>query len=211
MSIQQALASIGRKIDRHLPEERAVRILRRSDIFSRVFLPICMIVFACVELLKKLVHPQVATAVPVTPAGGALQGKVTSVTVELTDPNLLDRLVATAPSLVNFTLVVAAFGYLLWAGKIKKVEEVKAPRGIKWILCVVGVMGTALLLGPILTALLVSQYFGVRVSLYGVDTGALLLVSAVLLLLVSAAEGSLGWVAERQRAENLDGQMKDVV
>ena len=211
MFIQQAFARIGRSIDERLTEAAAVRILRRFDIFSRIFMPICMIVFACVELLKKLVHPQVATAVHAAPAGGSLQGKVTSVTVELADPSVLDRLVAATPNFMNFTLVVAAFGYLLWAGKVEKVKEVKAPKGLKWILGAAGVVGIGLILSPALTALLISEYFGVRVPLYTVDMGALLLVSAVTLLLVTAVKGSIGWAAEHQRAEELDGQMKDVV
>ena len=211
MFIQQALASLNRFADRHIPEEKAVRILRRFDTFTRVILPICMIGFACGDLLRKFMNPQVATTVPATPSGGTLQGRVASVTVELIDPSFLDRLVATSPSLVNFTLVASAFGYMLWAGKVRKVKEVEVPRRIKLIVSVAASVAVFLIVGPVVTALLVSEYFDVRVALYGTDMGSLLLVSAVTLLLFTATEGNIGWITERQRAEKLDGQMKDVV
>lgn len=187
----------------------ASRANKFIDSCLRTWLPLFIAGSATWDLVQVVRNPTVTTKAP-SGTGGApdgLHGTVQSVAVKLADPSFMDRFVACLPSLLNFVLILSAYGYFAWYKRSHTYNEKASNR----LLVVLAVAGGCCMLAPTFFLVVVKYYFDVEVPQYQSGGTSTLLVAAFVLLLVGAIGNRVDWMKEHQRAEKLDSELQDVV
>jgi hypothetical protein len=159
---------------------------------------------ACVNALKE---PAVMVDGERIPQG--LEGKVQSVSLVLTDPSPMDRLVAAMPVVLVALSVAFAFGYHLVTER--RDRKGIPPRADGRIGAGVGMAGLLMCALPLIAQKAVGWHFGAGFHAGWGKVDPVFVVMALSVLLLSAAGSRRCWGHERERAEKLDEQMKEVV
>lgn len=169
-----------------------------------VGLPLILIGMATFSYIEALNSPVVMKQ-----AGGAVQGgRVEQVAVRLSDPSLLDRLVASLPALTILLGAGLALGYLAWSNnqrthRVHGQKETKATRNI------FGLCGFIVVVTSVSTDGIGKRYFDGQLVF---DAWMVSLAVGVIALVVLESVDSKGrWNREHERAEVLDKKMQDVV
>lgn len=194
---------------RQFLDQRAQQISKVGRFVGMTVFPLLTIGVACVDFVELFAHPHVTVSTSGGPAAAGLHGKVEAVTVELTDPGIVDRIVATLSDQVNLALIIIAFSYFIWSDRSGGRSSNRS--ALKWVCTLVAVVGVIFLLTPPVIGFVTAAYFDVEIPEYQFGVGQLLLISALTLLLIHATKNRLEWVGEHDRANKLDEKIKDVV
>lgn len=141
-------------------------------------------------------------------AVGDLEGVITGTTVRLTDPGVLDRIVAASPSLVTVIIALAVLIYSAWMDW----QATSGPdRGGVMNAKIASAASVAMMIAPVICQIAASSYFRVQIS-FDWDGGTVLLLFLVMThLFLRVHENRENWVQEYRRAATLDEQVKGVV
>lgn len=164
-------------------------------------------VWSCIDIIRKPLL-RVRSDGPERVYEG-VKGSVKSASIELSDPSMLDRLVAAAPSLSVVVISMAVLIYISrdeWREIETDPGELKAPRALP-----VALIGAVFMLTPIAFQILPSVYFNVQISFEWDPISVVVAFLVVSHLFVRSGQNQERWIKEYKRAHDLDRQMKEVV
>jgi hypothetical protein len=173
----------------------------------RTVLPLAIMGLASMDFVSSLMDPSVTAAQNADADVQGLHGTTQAVTVQLANPSILDRIVASCPSLMSLLMVVIAYSYLMWERRSHGYDKRRAMRlGIA-----LGVAGLFILVSPTITGATIGLYFDVKIPVQEMGVSALMVTGAFATLLVGAFGNRVAWMREHQRAEKLDAELENVV
>lgn len=163
-------------------------------------------VWSCVDFLR---DPEVRVRMAGVKAGaGDLEGIIVGSTVRITDPGVLDRLVAASPSLVTTAVALAVLIYSAWMDW----QNISGPDrpGILNVR-IASAVSVAMMSAPVVCQIASAAYFNVQIA-FDWDGGTVLLLFLVMTsLFLRVHENRENWAQEHRRAATLSEQVKDVV
>ncbi|MGA5598375.1 hypothetical protein ACPCSE_29495 [Streptomyces cellulosae] len=173
----------------------------------RTALPLIMMTLAVINFVEAALNP-VVTVEASSEVATPLQGTVASVGVELADPNLTDRLVASLPDLLSLALIVLGYSYMMWQGRTHDFDEKQAKRAV----LAFSAAGLLVVLAPSLIIVpTMSSYFDVRLPESTFGPSSMLVTASFAVLLVAAVGNRTEWMKEHDRAKKLNDEMENVV
>jgi len=187
-------------------DARADKIIDSS---TKTWLPLLMMGMATWDLIQMAMNPTVTAKAP--SAKGApeeLQGTVQAVTVKLADPSFADRVIASLPSVLTLMMVVAAYGYLMWARRSHDYDKKKAQR----VLIGFSFAAMVIMLAPIMVVnAAIKLHFDVALPASAFGLNALLISGSFAMVLIGAVGNRTDWMKEHDRARKLDAELDKVV
>lgn len=163
-------------------------------------------VWSCADFLR---DPEVRVRMAGVKAGaGDLEGTIVGSTVRITDPGVLDRLVAASPSLVTTAVALAVLIYSAWMDW----QNISGPdRPGIMSAKVASATSFALVVAPVICQIVSAAYFNVQISFDWDGSTVLLLFLVMTSLFLRVHENRESWAQEHRRAATLSEQVKDVV
>jgi len=163
--------------------------------------------WSCVDIIRKPLL-RVRSDGPERTYEG-VKGSVKSASIQLSDPSMLDRLVAAAPSLSVVVISMAVLIYISrdeWREIETDPGKLNPPKALP-----VALIGAVFMLTPIAFQILPAVYFQVQISFEWDPVSVLVAFLVVSHLFVRSGQNQERWIKEYRRAHDLDQQMKEVV
>lgn len=184
--------------------ERAHRTGWQIGRIVSVGLPLAVIGIAAVDYVQALRSPEVMGAAH----GANREGSVQAVVVRLSDPSLLDRLIASLPALTILLTAALTLGYLAWSAN-QRAHRAPGFRATKARKNFFGAAGFAVVLSSIAMNEIGERYF--EAELVFSAEMVVLVVGAAALVVLDSVDAKGYWNQEHGRATELDKKMQDVV
>lgn len=184
--------------------ERAHRAGWQIGRLFGVGMPLILIGIAALDYVQALMSPEVMGAAH----GTAREGSVQAVAIRLSNPSLLDRLVASLPSLTILLTAALTLGYLAWSAN-QRAHHVPGFRATKVRKNFFGAAGFVVVFSSVAMNQIGRSYFEAELVFRGGMVA--LVVGAAALVVLDSVDAKGYWNQEHGRATELDKKMQDVV